>query len=80
MPQGNWQKPVQIAFGNLGTELVNSPSEALLMLTDRWPDLRGPHFVKARSCCRAALDGRRTPEEARQEFEHAVSEAQLHVN
>ncbi|GGF80446.1 hypothetical protein GCM10010924_04390 [Rhizobium wenxiniae] len=51
-----------------------------MVLTDRWPDLRGPHFVKARSCCRAALDGRRTPEEARQEFENAVSEAQLHVN
>ena len=80
MPQVHWQKPVQIAFGNLGTEIISSPSEALLVLTDRWPDLRGPHFVKARSFCRAALDGRRTPEEARQQFEQAVSEAQLHVN
>ncbi len=80
MPQGNWQKPVQIAFGNQGTETISSPSEALMVLTDRWPDLRGPQFVKARSCCRAALDGRRTSEEARLQFEQAVSEAQLHVN
>lgn len=80
MPQASWQKPVQVAFGNLGTEEIKGPSEALVVLTDRWPDLRGPHFVKARSFCRAALDGRRTPEEARSQFEQAVSEAQLHVN
>jgi hypothetical protein len=80
MPQANWQKPVHIAFGQMGTEVVNGPSEALNVLCDRWPDLRGPQFVKARSACRAALDGRRTPEEARQQFEQAVSEAQLHVN
>ena len=80
MPQANWQKPVHVAFENIGTEVIKGPSEALLLLTDRWPNLRGLHFVKARSCCRAALDGRRTPEEARQQFEQAVTEAQLHLN
>jgi hypothetical protein len=80
MPQASWQKPVHVAFGSLGTEVINGPSEALLLLTDRWPDLRGPHFVRARSFCRAALDGRKTPEEARLQFEQAVSEAKLHVN
>ncbi len=80
MPQASWQKPVQVAFGSLGTEMINGPFEALAVLTDRWPDMRGPHFVRARSLCRAALDGRKTPEEARQQFEQAVSEAQLHVN
>lgn len=80
MPHTEWQKPVQVAFGNLGTETITSTYEALAVLTDRWPDLRGPQFVKARSCCRAALDGRRTPEEARTQFEQAVSEAQMHVN
>lgn len=80
MPHTEWQKPVQVVFANLGTEAINSPYEALMILTDRWPDLRGPHFVKARSTCRAALDGRRTPEEARKQFEQAVSEAQMHVN
>lgn len=80
MPQPNWHKPVRVAFGPLGMEVINGPSEALVLLTDRWPDERGLHFVKARSVCRAALDGRRSPEEARQHFEQAVSEAQLHVN
>lgn len=80
MPHAHWQKPVQVTFGNLGTEAVSSPSEALAVLAERWPDLKGPHFVKARSVCRAALDGRKTPEEARQQFEQAVSEAQMHVN
>jgi hypothetical protein len=80
MPQANWQKPVRVAFGPLGTEVINGPFEALTLLTDRWPDMRGVHFVKARSVCRAAVDGRRTPEEARQHFEQAVSEAQLHIN
>ncbi|KGE01961.1 MULTISPECIES: DUF982 domain-containing protein [Rhizobium/Agrobacterium group] len=78
--QTSWQKPVRVAFGHLGTEDVHSPFEALALLTDRWPDMRGPQFVKARSVCRAALDGRRSPEEARQQFEQAVSEAQLHLN
>lgn len=80
MQQTSWQKPVRVAFGHVGTEIINGPLEALALLTDRWPDLRGPHFVKARSSCRAALDGRRSPEEARQHFEQAVSEAQLHLN
>ncbi|SEH24801.1 DUF982 domain-containing protein [Rhizobium sp. NFR12] len=80
MPQPNWQKPVKVAFGNLGTEVINGPSEALILLLDHWPDLRGPHFVRARSACRAALEGRRSPEDARQFFEQAVSEAQMHVN
>ncbi len=80
MPQTSWQKPVEVVFGSLGTETVNGPFEALVLLTDRWPDMRGPHFVRARSACRAALDGRSTPEEARRQFEDAVSEARLHVN
>lgn len=80
MPQTSWQKPVRVAFSQIGIEDINGPSEALNLLTDRWPDMRGPQFVRARSLCRAALDGRRTPEEARLQFEQAVSEAQLHLN
>jgi hypothetical protein len=80
MPQANWQNPVHVAFKNFGPEVINGPSEALVLLTDRWPNLRGLDFVKARSCCRAALDGRRTAEEARQLFERAVNEANLHLN
>ena len=80
MPQVSWQKPVRVAFDHLGTQVINNPFEALILLTDRWPDMRGPQFVRARSICRAALDGRKTPEEARLQFEEAVSEAQMHLN
>ncbi|AXV15241.1 DUF982 domain-containing protein [Neorhizobium sp. SOG26] len=80
MPQASWEKPVRVAFAHIGTQVVNGPFEALALLTDRWPDMRGPNFVRARSACRAALDGRRTPEEARLQFEQAVSEAQSHLN
>lgn len=80
MPQTFWHKPVEVTLGQLGTEMVNGPFEALTVLTDRWPDHRGPQFVRARSACRAALDGRRSPEDARRVFEDAVSEASTHVN
>jgi hypothetical protein len=76
--KSNWQKPVDVPFDNLGSGTVEGPSEALAILTDGWPDIRGPHFVRARSACRAALDGRKTVEEARQLFEQAVSEARPH--
>lgn len=80
MPQTFWQKPVKVAVGQMGTEDINGPSEALILLSDRWPDLRGPQFVRARSACRAALDGRRSAEDARRFFEDAVSEARIQVN
>lgn len=75
MRDTTWEKPVRVTFDHCGTESVKSPFEALALLTERWPDMRGPHFVKARSACRAALDGRRTLEEARVQFEQAVHEA-----
>jgi hypothetical protein len=80
MRDTSWEKPVNVTFGHHGTECVKSPFEALALLMDRWPDMRGPQFVRARSCCRAALDGRRTPEEARRQFEEAVSEAKLQMH
>ncbi|KKX34138.1 MULTISPECIES: DUF982 domain-containing protein [unclassified Rhizobium] len=80
MRNTSWEKPVHVTFGHLGTEYVKSPFEALALLTDRWPDMRGPEFVRARSACRAALDGRKSPEEARQQFEQAVSEARLYTH
>jgi hypothetical protein len=42
-----------------------------------WPDRRGPLYVAARSVCRAAIAGRRSPEEAREIFMSATREAEL---
>ncbi|WP_409558859.1 DUF982 domain-containing protein [Agrobacterium sp.] len=40
----------------------------LILLMDEWPNMSGPAYVEARSACRAALDGRRTPDQARTQF------------
>ena len=80
MRDTSWEKPVHVTFDHLGTKDVRSPFEALALLTGNWPNMQGPEFVRARSVCRAALDGRKSPEEARQQFEQAVSEAQRHTH
>jgi hypothetical protein len=75
-----WKNPVEVAFAHEGSTVVKNPFEALICLTDMWPDMRGLKFLKARSACRAALDGRKTAEEARAEFIAAAEEAKLKMH
>ncbi len=70
-----WTEPVEVNFDKTNKNIVAGPFDALALLTDDWPLTRGLNFVRARSACRAALDGRKSPEEARKCFEEAVSEA-----
>lgn len=67
-----WQTPVKTR-----SDAVTSTFEALDYLDHRWPNIKGPRFVKARYACLAALDGRESAEVARQTFQDAVAEAQL---
>lgn len=69
-----WKRPVCVTLGEKGDQLIKGPHDALALMTERWPFLRGVQFVRARSFCRAALDGRRTVEEARVQFEQAIIE------
>jgi hypothetical protein len=71
-----WSKPVTLSFAASGAQVVTGPFEALIHLTDHWPHRGGLKFVKARSACRAAIDGRKSVEDARLEFEEAAKEAQ----
>lgn len=80
MTENNWAKPVEVHLDHSGKNAVAGPFDALVLLTDSWPNMRGLNFVRARSACRAALDGRKTPEEARKCFEEAVAEAKLHAH
>ena len=73
----HWHSPVKIAFMRGVVRTVQGPTEALRCLADLWPDQRGPHYVSARRLCRAALDGRRSAEEARKAFVTATREARL---
>ncbi|TXI02953.1 MAG: DUF982 domain-containing protein [Rhizobium sp.] len=77
MPNKDWNTPVEISFRAIGSEAVNGPFEALIVLTDRWPDRSGLNFIKARNACRAAIAGRRNSEEARCAFLAAAREAKL---
>ncbi|KQO79074.1 DUF982 domain-containing protein [Rhizobium sp. Leaf262] len=75
MKQTIWTEPVEVNFDKTTKDIIAGPFDALALLTENWPHTRGLNFVRARSACRAALDGRKTPEEARKCFEDAVSEA-----
>ncbi|MDH4439218.1 MAG: DUF982 domain-containing protein [Rhizobium sp.] len=72
-----WQNPVQLTTPLSGLVRVDGPFVALLVLTDEWPDMRGPGYVRARSYCRAAIAGRKPAEEARAYFIEAAREANL---
>ncbi len=76
MKNERWTEPVEVTLEANGRNVVASPSEALALLTEGWPKFRGLSFVRARSACRAALDGRKSPEEARRCFTDAVSDMQ----
>ncbi|EGP58767.1 hypothetical protein Agau_C101664 [Agrobacterium tumefaciens F2] len=79
MKNERWTEPVEVNLEANGKSVVAGPFEALILLTEGWPNkIRGLSFVRARSACRAALDGRKSPEEARKCFTDAVSE--MHKN
>ncbi len=76
--KSQWTTPVCVAVGNTDKQMIKGPHDALAMMTEQWPFSRGMEFVRARSVCRAALDGRKTVEEARVQFEHAVNDVPIH--
>ena len=76
MNNERWTEPVEVNLDANGKSVVAGPFEALRLLTEGWPNRRGLSFVRARSACRAALDGRKSPEEARKSFTDAVSDMQ----
>jgi hypothetical protein len=73
MKNERWTEPVEVNLEANGKSVIAGPFEAL---TEGWPKIGGLSFVRARSACRAALDGRKSPEEARKCFTDAVSEMQ----
>ncbi|MCQ4635008.1 DUF982 domain-containing protein [Shinella sp. CPCC 100929] len=73
-----WKAPVEIHFGMIGTRTVSGPFDALIYLTDQWPNRSGPRFAKARVACKAAVEGRLEAEAAREEFIAAAREVRMH--
>jgi hypothetical protein len=69
--------PIEVSFGVWRYRTVTGPFDAMICLTDLWPDRRGAHFVRARSACRGAIAGRVGAEQARAEFLAAAEEARI---
>lgn len=67
MPILLWDKPV-IA----GTRLIFSPLEASQFIADNWAHRTDLHRALADNCIQMALDGRASPDEARELFEAAL--------
>ncbi|ASY63297.1 hypothetical protein SJ05684_c18550 [Sinorhizobium sojae CCBAU 05684] len=76
MQQVLWSQPIELDLTSGDVRTVKGPSDALACLAGQWPH-RGPYYVAARSACRAAIAGRRTPDEARRLFMFAAEEAHL---
>lgn len=72
-----WMKPIEFRTPTGGKISIAGPFEALVWLIERWPNRRGLHYISARSACRAAIAGRKSPEEARKHFDAAIKEAEL---
>ena len=77
MRQIKWSGPVEIGLECGSPFLVTGPLEPLNCMANLWPDRRGPSYVAARSLCRAAINGRKSAEEAREMFISALIEANL---
>lgn len=77
MRSGAWKTPVEIDLGMIGTRTVSGPFDALIYLTDRWPNRSGARFLKASIACKAAVEGRIEAEEARKEFLAAAKEVRV---
>ncbi|MDM9623282.1 hypothetical protein A6U87_05985 [Rhizobium sp. AC44/96] len=77
MPIEKWDQPVELTSGRRENIVVTGPFEAVICLSDGWPDMAAASFVAARTACRGALAGRVTAEEARKRFMVAVKDANL---
>lgn len=62
-----WDKPVVA-----GEELIFGPMDAQRFLHANWPYAKNLDYAAADLCILKALDGRATPDEAREMFEIAV--------
>ncbi|ASR10655.1 hypothetical protein CHY08_23690 (plasmid) [Rhizobium leguminosarum bv. viciae] len=75
-----WRSPVNISIGDRSSETVSGPFEAVIHLTESWPNRTSASFIEARNACRGALAGRIDAEVARSKFLAAAKDANLRVH
>lgn len=67
MPVLLWDKPV-----TAGTRLIFGPLEARQFIAENWAHRADLHHALAVTCIQMALDGKASPDEARELFEAAL--------
>jgi hypothetical protein len=60
MAHASWTATVIVQFPYQERRTITGPFDPMTCLTDRWPNMSGLKFLKARTACRAALDDRLT--------------------
>ncbi|MDR6818106.1 hypothetical protein J2X76_003283 [Neorhizobium sp. 2083] len=71
----NWQEPVVVAVGRRSPEIIRTPAEALIYLTNKWPAARNERYRTATQVCSAALRRQIDAAAARETFLSAALEA-----
>lgn len=76
----NWTKGVELEIHGVGKyRIVRSTEDAALCLLTHWPRGKGKAYITAQQACLAALEGRETPENAREAFIAAAMAARIHI-
>jgi hypothetical protein len=74
-----WSTPTEVGLDDQGYRVATGPFDAPAYMIDSsfWPVRTGPLFLKAKIACKAAVEGRISPERARNAFVAAAEEAKL---
>ncbi|MND71487.1 hypothetical protein D3C80_630130 [compost metagenome] len=70
-----WESPVYVRIGHGASDAIRSADDALHYLNLRWPTERGTKYTLASVACANAVEGRDSPENAREAFVAAAIEA-----
>lgn len=72
-----WATPVYVRIGHGASEVITGPQKALHFLMIRWPTERGAKYTMAGIACANSVEGRGSPEVAKEAFIAAAIEASV---
>lgn len=80
MDDGKWEAPITFETNKLGRYwTVTSTAEAARALMHKWPVDAGEAYEAALRTCLAAMEGKETPDAARESFLRAADEADVFI-
>lgn len=69
-----WNRPVHVGEGDLITDVIASPADALRFMSKGFLFQSGTSYHRARRLCKDATEGKAAPEKARRSFMNAYAE------